>query len=99
MLPPMKAYSITLKHHCMMIEKADGVDDGVVQPGLVLGFAQPRLVRLQVDEVQRIGRLQLQIDQLEARFEQTGDTLPRAQSKVLPALGADLQVRLQIGLP
>ncbi len=77
-------------HHAqddgMMVEMADGIDDSVVQPGFVLGLAQACFIGLQIDEIKGIGRLQLQINKFEAGFKQTGNTLPRAQSKVLPAL-------------
>src|ERR1700733_3331942 len=74
------------------------VHNGIVQAGSRLRLRQAALVRLDVVEVQRIGGLQFQINQLVARLEQRSNAAACVDLVVAAALGADLLVVFQISL-
>ncbi len=79
-------------------ELADGVDDGVVEAGLLLGFGEAFLVGLEVGEVERVGGAELEVDEFVAGFEELVDALAGVDAEVVAALGADLLVGLEVGL-
>ena len=56
------------------------------------------LVGLDVGEVERVSGAQAAVHQLIAGFEQQFDALARADLEVMLALGADVQVGLQLRL-
>src|ERR1035438_4476681 len=51
-------------------ELADGVDNRVIEAGLLLSFTQALLVRLEVDEVERIGGSETAVDYLVVGVEE-----------------------------
>src|SRR5208282_2450116 len=76
----------------MGAELADGVDDRVVEAGLLLSFTQALLVGLEVDEVEGIGGAEAAVDHLVARVEELVEALARADFEVVLALGTDVEV-------
>ena len=95
----MKLYSMALTTTGVRPDVADGVEDGVVEAGLLLGLVEALLVGLEVDEVERIGGAEAAIDELIAGLEQQIDAGTRADFEVVLALGADVQVGFEVGLP
>src|SRR6478752_3766024 len=53
-------------HHGMRFHLAYGAEDGVIKASVLLGLAKALLVRLDVCEVERIGRTKSAIDQFVA---------------------------------
>src|SRR5882757_2737334 len=80
-------------------ELADGVDDGIVEAGLLLLSRKSLFIGLQIGEVERIGRFEFEIDELVAGFEQGSDARTGVDLEVVAALWADVLVGIQIGLP
>src|SRR5216683_2209079 len=78
-------------------ELADGVDDGVVEAGLLLGVGEALLVGLEVGEVERVGGAEFEVDEFVAGLEQVLDAGARVDAEVMTALGADLEVGLKLG--
>ena len=74
-----------------------GIHDRVIEASLPPGFFQPVLIGLDIDKLERIGGYKLQINQLVARLEQAGYAAARIQPKMVSTLGADLEVRFEIG--
>jgi hypothetical protein len=73
-----------------------GVEDGVVEASLLLGFGETAFVRLEVGELERVGGLQVEIDELIPWFEQVGDARAGVKAEVVAALGADLEVGFEV---
>ena len=71
---------------------ADGVDDGVVEAGLLLGLGEALLVGLQVGELERIGGAELEVDEFVAGFEQVVDAFAGVDAEVIAAFRADVLV-------
>ena len=84
---------------CMRSHLANGVDDGVVEPGFLLGFLEALLIGFYVGEVERVCGAEACIDELVAGFEEEIEALPGVDFEVVLALGADVQVGLEVGLP
>jgi hypothetical protein len=80
-------------------EETLGVDDGVVEAGVLAGFFEARLVGLEVGELERIGGLQVAVDDLEAGAEEGFDAGEGADAAVASAFGADLEIGFELGLP
>ena len=76
----------------------DGVDDGVVEAGLLLRFSEAFFVGLKVGEVERVGGAELEVDEFVARLEKILDAFACADAEVVAALGANLLVGLEFGL-
>jgi hypothetical protein len=81
----------------VLVELADGVDDGVVEAGLLLGVGEALLVTLQIGEFERIGGAQFEIDEFVAGLEQVLDAGTCVDAEVMATLGADLLVGVQLG--
>ena len=79
------------------LDGAEGVDDGVVEAGLGLGFGEAAFVGLEVGEVEGVGGAQVEVDELEAGVEEEGDAGAGVDAEVVAALGADLEVGLEVG--
>ena len=77
---------------------SDGVDDGVVEAGLLLGIGEALFVGLEVSEVERVCRAKFKIDEFVTRLEKIFDAFARADAEVVTALGANLLVGLEFGL-
>ncbi len=77
---------------------ADGVDDGVIEAGLLLGFEEALFIGLEVSEVEGVGGAELEVDQFVARFEEVVDAGAGVDAVVVTAFGADLLVGLDLGL-
>ena len=82
----------------MRADVADGVDDGVVEAGLLLGFGEAVLVGLEVGEVEGVGGAELEVYQLVAGLEEVVDAAAGVDAEVIAALGADLLIGLEFGL-
>jgi hypothetical protein len=80
-------------------DQAEGVDDGVVETGLFLGFGEAALVGLEVGEVERVGGAEVEIDELVAGFEELVDAGAGVDAEVQAAVGTDHEVGLEVGLP
>ena len=81
-------------------ELAAGVDDGVVEAGVLLRALQPRSVRLQVGELQRVDRDQVVVfDFVLTVVQQVRLAGTRIDAEVAVALGADVKVLVEIFLP
>ena len=92
MLPMMKAESVTPKATRRARIMPVPHDGRVAQPGAVLLFFEPLAIGLLVDEIQRIGRLEVGVPFLERTFvEELLDPLPGRDVPVVVALGADAQ--------
>ena len=85
--------------HGMRSEPAQGVQDCVVEAGFLLRFAQALLVRLEVGEFEGIGGTEAAVHQFVTGLEEHLNALAGAEFEVMMALGADVQVGGQIGLP
>ena len=85
-------------HDGVRTELTDGVENCVVEAGILLRLSQALLVGLEVDEVERVSGAEAAVDELIAGFEQEIDTLARADFEVVLALGADVEVGLEIGI-
>ncbi len=77
---------------------ADGVENCVVEAGFFLSFAQALLVRLEVNEIERVSGAEAAVDELVAGFEKEVEALARADFEMILALGADVEVGLEIGI-
>ena len=76
---------------------ADGVDDGVVEAGLALGFGEPLFVGLEVGELEGIGGAELEIDELISGFEEGFDSAAGVDAVVMPAAGTDFEIGCDLG--
>ena len=87
-------------HHGPSHQLAVRVDDGVVQARIRLRLLQPRRIRLQVDELQRIGRGDVPVERLVlVVVEQLRQPGAGVDPEVLVALRTDVHVLFQILLP
>ena len=77
---------------------ADGVDDGVVEAGLALGFGETFFVGLEVGELEGIGGAEFEIDELVAGFEQVIDAAAGVDAIVMSAAGTDFEIGCDLGL-
>ena len=92
MLPMMNAESVTPKATRRPRIMPRAHDGRVAQPGALLLLLEPLGVGLLVDEVQRIGRLEVGVPLLEGAFvEHLADALLGRDVPVVIALGADAQ--------
>ncbi len=82
----------------MMPQLAHGVENRVVEAGRLLGRAKAGFIRLAVHKAQRIGRAEALVHNLVAGLEQKIQPLARPHFEMVLALGADVQIRLDIGL-
>jgi len=80
-------------------ELADCVENGVVEAGSLLRGAEALLVGLHIGEFERVSRAQAGVHELIAGIEQQGNALACADFEVVLALGADVQVGFEVGLP
>ena len=76
---------------------AGGVDDGVVEAGLFLGFSEASLVGLEVGEVEGVGGAEVEVYEVIAGFEEVGDAVFGVDAEVAAAPGADLEVGVEVG--
>ncbi len=79
-------------------EVADGVDDGVVEAGLLLGFGEAAGVGLEVGELEGIGGAEFEVDELVAGLEQIVDAVAGVDAVVVAAARADLEVGFNLCL-
>src|SRR5271166_5481781 len=82
----------------MRSKPARRIEDGVVEPGLFLRLMQPLLVGLDVGKVQGVGGAQAAVHQLIAGLEQQIKAFAGANLEVILALGANVEVGLQVRL-
>src|SRR5580698_5432976 len=80
----------------MRTHLAYGIQNGIVEAGVVPRFAQALLVGLDVGKVQRIGGAQASVNQRVAWLKERVDSLPRGELEVVLALGADQQINFKI---
>ena len=81
----------------MRAELADGVDNGVVEAGLALGFSEALLVGFEVGEVEGVGGAEFEVDELVAGIEEVFDAGAGVDGEVVAALGADAEVGVELG--
>ena len=87
-------------NHGAAVEFAVRVDDGVVEAGVVLRLLEARGVGLEVDELQRVGGDEVGVeDFVLVVVEKLGQAGARVDAEVLVALGADVEVVLEIFFP
>ncbi len=82
----------------MRAHSAHRVENGIVETRLLLCNAQALLIRFHISEIKRIGGSQAGIDQLIARLEQHVDALARSDLEMVLALGANVEIGIQLGL-
>lgn len=73
-------------------EDSCGIDDGVVEAGLLLGFEEAAAVGLEVSELEGVGGAEVEVDELVAGFEEIVDAGSGVDAVVVAAAGADLEV-------
>jgi len=83
----------------LAVHLADGVDDGVVEAGFLLGLREAKFVGLEVGKLERVGGGEVEIDELVAGVEEVFDAGAGVELEVAAAVHADLQVGFEIGLP
>ena len=94
----MKLYSMALTTMEWGPSLTESVENRIVKAGFLLSLTQALLVRLQVDEVERVGGAEAAVDNLIAGLEEQVESLASADFEVVLALGADVEIGLQIGV-
>src|SRR6185437_12354488 len=84
--------------HIEPVDLADGVDDGVIEAGLLLLPVKAVLVGLEVCEVERVGGAKACVDEFVAGVEQHLDALTGADLEVIAAVRTDLEVGFEVGV-
>ncbi len=84
----------------LAVDLAASIDDGVVQPGVGNCLLQPSGIRLEVGELQGIGGNQVAVFGPElAVVKQVSEAGPGVDAEVALALGADIEVLVEVLLP
>ena len=96
MLPPTNPKSIAAIDQRQLLDRARSIERARLQPGLALGVTDPIGVGLGVEERERVERLEIAAQLLEAaRIQQLGQPLGEAKAEVVVALRAHPKVALQ----
>ena len=80
------------------VDLADGVDDGVIEAGLLLFLLKAIFVGFEVDEAERVSGAKAGVDELIAGVQQHIDALAGADLEVMAAVRTDLQVGFEVGV-
>ena len=82
----------------MAVQGADGVDDGIVQASLFLGFLEASLVGLKINKIKGIGGFEIEVDELVAAVEEVLDAGSGIDAEVVVTLGTNVLILKEIGL-